>query len=118
MYSNGIHLYRDGENFQTQYYKDNSPTEDIYQTKINNTMEDVMKNHPTEIQIKFFELLKTEFANAVFYSVSESSPINKYFELGPLLYDNDWYIPEVKAANAIRDWLPLPETMPKRENRT
>ncbi|MDR3048574.1 MAG: hypothetical protein LBV16_01845 [Elusimicrobiota bacterium] len=76
----------------------------------------VLKNHPTEMAVKFLELLHREYPSVKFYSVSQASPITKlisFIRPAPIIYKKPWYSPQPKPENAIKDWLPLPETMPK-----
>jgi alpha-2,3 sialyltransferase len=118
MFSNPVraHLYDDGkmEKLLRQEIYNNKLDNNVgggQKTKYNNdsaTVESILKNHPTDMQIKFLNLLKTEFRDARLYSVCELSPINQYVDLAPVIYDAAWYLPEDKAADATRDWLPLP----------
>jgi alpha-2,3 sialyltransferase len=78
--------------------------------------ENVQQKHPTEMTIQFLELLKKEFSTTQFLSVSESSLITRHVGLAPVMYEDSWYVPEDKPTNYLRDWLPLPDSMPSRKN--
>jgi len=72
-------------------------------------LDEILKNHPTEMQVKFIKLLQREFPETSFLSVSEKTPLNKMVDMAPLLYEQAWYSPEEKPAGFIRDILPLPK---------
>ncbi|MDR0605717.1 MAG: hypothetical protein LBG80_15595 [Bacteroidales bacterium] len=106
------------------YYRINAPVYNSIFSELLNTKksydstsgnEAVPQKHPVEMSIKFLELLKREFLTTRFLSVTESSSITRHVGLAPLIYEYPWYVPEDKPANYLRDWLPLPDSMPSRK---
>jgi len=77
--------------------------------------EQIMKTHPTSMQIKFINLLSALFPSTKILSVCNSSPINEHILLADAIYETPWYQPLAKPCDRIKDWLPLPESMPSRE---
>ena len=112
---NNLHAYPDGKSVMETVK--NLGSTSIYDTshgiERNSDMASYLhKKHPTEMQVKFVRLLQKIFPNTQFLSVSESSAINEYIEMAPIIYDVPWYSHKKKPANRTTDWYPLPEEMP------
>ena len=62
--------------------------------------------HPLEMQIEFINLLKTQYKNTKLLSVCEKSPINKYINKGPIIYENINYVIQPKINHLIEISIP------------
>ncbi|GHT91814.1 hypothetical protein FACS1894140_2960 [Spirochaetia bacterium] len=107
------HPYKEGDvssSSMQEIYKTSAPAGEAKKTKVTdvNSVDEILQNHPSDVQINFLNLLQSTYGDTEICSVCESSPINAYIKIGPILFDTPWYLPESKPVEAIKDWLPLP----------
>jgi alpha-2,3 sialyltransferase len=78
------------------------------------TFSHIHQRHPLDIQIDFIRLLQNEFPDANILSVTETSPVNEYLALAPVIRKNYKFIIE-KKENRIKEII-VPERV-KNKNR-
>ncbi|MCL2202480.1 MAG: hypothetical protein FWB88_00875 [Defluviitaleaceae bacterium] len=73
---------------------------------------------PTDMQVKFVQLLQKCFPKTKIMSVVENSIMNQHVTVAPIIHDVPWYVPQKKPTDRTTDWYPLPESMPSRRRNT
>ena len=77
----------------------------------------VQKTNPISMQMDFLKLLAELYPETKILSVCNSSAINEYIAMAAEICDKPWYNPQNKLEDRTKEWHPLPDTMPSRQNK-
>ena len=112
---NNLHPFNAGDHMTEVLNAVSANTSGAYETKgsVGDSAAYSQTHHPSELQVSFLKLLMKLYPDTKIMSVTETSPINSVVGIAPQIYDEPWYVPEVKGADRTTDWFKFPESMPK-----
>jgi alpha-2,3 sialyltransferase len=105
IYLIGMDLYKTDKPYPWQQGK--IFVKDFPRDREENLMNVINKHHPNFLQIKAL-LMAKDTKGVKLFSLSETSPINEYVNLAPIIGGEN-ILPMDKAIDSIKDWLPLPD---------